>query len=452
MARSILATDLFNEAEEIRKTGIAPVFFRIEATIHVNGNDIPAMSVDYVDTLRNYLKDRFEVITLGLKLGKGTYETLVVPYQTNIEITLRYIPLMDKGVTEDKGQGIKSQRYKAKLINGSSSTLEGNSLGSNNPVALDKVAMATPEFQILDPVVEKLRLFTFGSILRSTSIPDAVRGVLSLVSENASKDARAGFRGVDISSTVNTAIRKHIVIPPNTPFVNVLNVIHDKADGIFNSGLAWFYQKGIWYVFPPYNHQRFSKETRTLTVVNLPANKYPNPEKSYRTIGKSVIILSTGEVKHQDRSEEMLLNLGNGIKFADANTFFTSRVKVEGNKATFDKSKNVSSFAFEQREDGKNLIRESEARITGNMNAEYSKLAARNGGLLQCTWENANIDLLTPGMPVKVLYMEMDAPKEILGTLIGVDCQNAPVTPGGGEKSYRPTAALTFFVERKRGL
>ena len=205
-----------------------------------------------------------------------------------------------------------------------------------------------------------------------------------------------------------------------------------------------------WYIYPPYDTTRFTKAKRVLTIINLQADRYPNPERSYRLNGDNVILLSTSQVIHVDKSEEAMLNGGNGVRFADASAMMKSAVKVEGNKAIFDKSENASEFIFEERETGLNMVMESQTKITGNKNFEYSKLAAKNGGIFQCTWENANLDVLTPGMPTKILYMEKDEPRELYGILVGVDGQIAPITPGGGEKQFRCNVALTIFVERKK--
>lgn len=447
---AIQATLLFNEAKAIQQTGSKPVFYRYEATLHANGKDIPVQYVNYIDTYRNYLKSRFDVKTISVMLGEGTYQTLVAPFKANVEMTIRKLPCNEQGVRVNTELPVYTMRYRATPLKGNSGAIEANSMLSDDPVAQDKLNLSTVEFQLIDPVVERMRLFTFGGTFRKTKMEDIIKTVLGVISQNASKDKALGVKGVEVAETVTDVVRNHVMINHSTPFMNLLDWIHEHCGGIFNAGLGWYYQNNFWHVFPPYDTKRFTKAKRTLTVVNLQADRYPNPERSYRLNTGSVILLSTSKVVHEDKTEEALLNTGNGVRFADASTMMSSAVNVEDNKAVFNKAQNASEFIFDKRETGLNMVMESSAKITSNKNFEFSKLAAKNGGLLQCTWENANIDILTPGMPVKVLYLEKDTPRELFGVLIGVDAQEAPVTAGMGDRQFRTNAALTFFVERKR--
>lgn len=447
---AIQDTLLYNEAKLIQTGGSKPVFFRYEATLHANGKDVKTMYVDYVDIYRNFINKRFDAMVIAVTMGEGTYQAMVAPYKANVELTLRKIPLVEGETNVDTTKPVYTTRYRATPLDGSSGALESNSILSDNPVAADTAGMKTVEFQLTDPVAERMRLFTFGGIFRRTKMADILRAVLGSVSQSASKDALNGIRGVDVAESVTDKVRNHVIIPHSTPFVNIPEWIHVHCGGIFSTGLGWFYQNGIWYVYPPYDTKRFTKAAKTLTVVNLQADRYPNPEKSYRVAGDNVVILSTSKVVHKDNTEATLMNKGNGVRFADASAVMGGGVSVEGNKATFNKAKNASEFTFDQRESGLNMVLESDAKITSNVNLEYSKLAARNGAMLQCTWENANIDELIPGMPAKILYYELNEPRELHGVLIGVDAQAVADTPGMAPKRYTTNAALTFFVERKR--
>lgn len=443
-------TLLFNEAKLIQTTGAKPVFFRYEAVLHANGKDIKTFYVDHMDIERNYVNKRFSNIVIGLTMGAGTYDALVAPYKAGLELTLLKIPLIEGEVKIDTTRAPMTTRYRATPMDGASGALESNSMLSNDPEAADKASLKTVEFQLVDPVIERMRLFTFGGIFRKTKMADILKTVLGRISSSATKDGMMGCLGVEVAETVTDKVRNHVIIPHATPFVSIPELIHMRCGGIFSTGLGWFYQNRFWYVYPLYDTQRFTKAPKTLTIVNLQADRYPNPEKSYRIAGDSVVVLSTTKVVHKDQSEAGLLNKGNGVRFADASVMMSAAVAVEGNKATFNKAKNASVFTFDQRESGLNLVMESDSRITSNANLVYSNLAARNGGMLQVGWENANINALVPGMATKILYYEMNEPRELHGVLIGVDSQIVSDTPGGAPKKHSCSAALTFFVERKR--
>ncbi|MCB1712698.1 MAG: hypothetical protein KDH96_09565, partial [Candidatus Riesia sp.] len=161
-----------------------------------------------------------------------------------------------------------------------------------------------------------------------------------------------------------------------------------------------------------------------------------------------VLLLATGESKHIELSESQQLNKGNGIIFMDATKAFEEWGVVEDNKFIVDKSKNVTQATIAKREDGNDFLRQTDTKFTSNPLFEYSKLASRFGDVIQHTWENANPDLLYPGMPVRNMYISNNQAKELYGVLIGVKVLNSSDTKGMVNRIFTNKCVLTVFIEK----
>lgn len=442
-------TVLFDEARVIIREGVKPIAFRWEAVIHANGKDISTMYVENRDLDRNYVVNRFDILHITVAMGPGDYNFDVYPYKDNVEVTLRKIPLNQTSNTEKREDPIEAQRYRAILMTSGSALLE-----NNTPVAADKTmsnnaSIQSVQMQLVEPIVEKLRMVTVGGVYRKSIAANLIRAMLGYYSKKVSKDATLGVKGVDVAANYINAEVESFIIPHSTPLINFPAVIDEICGGVYNGGLGYYLQDQLWYLFPPYDITRYEKSTKSLTIVNLTKDRFPEPEQSYRTTKNQVIILSTAEVKHIDASQQALLNQGNGVRFVDASMVLEDFTTVENNKALVNRAKNISEFIFEKPKTGLNQIQESESRITTNYAMEYAKLAYRNGSFLQVTWENCNEKLLYPGMPVKVLYLENAKAKELYGVLVGVQSTAMAMTPGGAPKRHVNKAALTVFVSRK---
>jgi len=158
--------------------------------------------------------------------------------------------------------------------------------------------------------------------------------------------------------------------------------------------------------------------------------------------------MATGDSKHIDDSEQQQLNEGNGVRFIDASKVFDDWGKVDNNRLTVTRADNVNEILAESRPNKLNYVKESSQRITTNYMQQYSALARRSGSFIQHVWENANPDLLYPGMPVKLMYLQNNTAEELYGTLVGVHSFSTAETKGMVNKRFIDNATLTVFINR----
>lgn len=438
------------EVTTIVETGAKNVFFEYEAILHADGKSIKVYYVDLVETQRDYLTNVFEIKSIEVNLGPGTYEKYIVPFKDNLELTLIKKPLGEVANNKRPDEAVESYRYRASLYDGKSEVVGGKNPAMQDINAADNSTMKTVRLQLTDKVVEQVRLKTIGTNFRNTTAINALKVVLGRAGKTIkNSDDSVAIRGVDVAPNFNDQVREHVVIPQPTKLVNLPEYMHLHCGGLYSGGLGYFLQDGIWYIYPPYDITRYPKTAKTLTILNVPAERYPNPERSFRQTPNQLIILATGEVKHVDESESMAHNLGNGVRFADANRLFTDFAVTGGNKAVAARGLNTSEFISEERNTGINNAQVSDRKITSNYPYERSKLASRVGSFIQLVWESSLPSLIYPGMPTKLMYLENGRAQELFGTLVSAHSFDAPVNMGVKERKFSTKTALALFVDKK---
>lgn len=442
----ITTSSLYREIEGVLANTNIVNTFRWDAEIHANGITFNPLKIISIDKPLDYEHNYGDEIIIRLAIPGGTYVKRVFPFQNNLEITLYKIPVKPVTDTANVDEETEVERFTAILINKTNPALEGN--GNNNPSeeALNLTNIFEIDFQLINKSLEKLRLITVGGIYHDVTSEDVIKAVLTKESASVSIDKNKTPMGVDMIPANNTAKRKHIVIPHGTKLVDIPNYVHSKCGGVYNAGMSYYFQKDFWYIYPTYNTKRYNEAKKTLTVINVPPDKLPGVEVTYRKYGSNLTIIATGEVKFKDDTNLMQLNTGNGIRFSDANKFMNGYVEVKDNKATISRGANNTEFISEERKNKNNNVLMSPNAINANPYVEYSELARKQGSLITMTWENSNDSLIFPGMLVKIMYLEGSDIKELYGTLLNVHHYTYLKEPGLLAGRHVTNSAITVFV------
>jgi hypothetical protein len=245
----------------------------------------------------------------------------------------------------------------------------------------------------------------------------------------------------------NQKSREQIVIPHGTKLSEIAHHVHYKCGGLYSAGLGYYLQGDYWYVYPCYDTTRFAEADKTLTVINVPPNRMPGIERTYRLDGTNLVALATGKIKFRDSTNELQLNHGNGVRFVDADTLMEKFVQTTGNKAIAARGRTNSEFIAEKRVNGKNFVASGLKPINANPYVEYSALAKRQGSLITLVWENANRALLYPGMPTKIMYLDGEEIKVLYGVLLHVHVFVSLKDPGIEARRYATNLMLGVFVK-----
>lgn len=440
-------TGLEIEVRKIINSGAKPVHHQWECRILAGDNIVIPIKVLSIDVERQYDQQYSDRIFIDVALGLGTYNHRVYPHRENLTVELIKTPIRERGQEELPDEPIDVRTYRGVLVKDSSEAITMNRVGIQSEETANLTDIKSLKMQLVDPALERIRLMTVGGIYRNTTPGDVLRQVMTNVSSQLSLDDDHRVFGVDMLPYDNTEVRDHVVVPHGTPLVELPFYLQAKAGGIYSTGLGFYLQSGIWYIYPEHKTDRFSTTPRGLTIINLPPNKYPEIERTYRTTTNQLIILSTGEVLHSDGSDRLQDNLGNGVRYTDSRKVIEGFGEINNNKVTVSRAKNNSEYVAFGKATGLNNTPVSAAKATSNPFEQASLLAARKGATIQLKWENSEWGLLFPGMPVRFLYYENDRTQEAEGVILRAHHYIESKQPGLILGGHRCNTALTIFVD-----
>lgn len=407
------------------------------------------LKITGIDFVRDYAGAYADEIYLEIAIGAGTFSHLIYPYKEDLEITLFKVPLLADTLENSSDEETMSFTFRAQLVDTGSAVMENNTRYGSNAMAGDLIDILYVKFQLLDPLLEQIRMQTAGGLFKDSTPGDVLRYVLTESSKQIEIDDENKVQGVDMVDPNNTTAQKHIVIPHGTKLVEIPDFLQSQCSGIYNAGMGFYLQKYNWYVYPLFDTLRFDNTLKNLTLINVPNNRMPDIELTYRTTANQVIAIVTGSTLHKDDSEQLQANQGNGVRFLDARKVMDGFAETKNNRTQVLRAANNNEFVLEQRKTGLNNVQNAPIRITSNNFVELSRLARRKGSLMQCEWQSSNPDLIYPGMPVKFMYLVEGEVQETTGIVIGAHHYIHTYGKGPTSKRYMNTSVLSLFLDRK---
>lgn len=437
---------LYNEVQSVFNSGDKDAFYYWECQLHAGGKTHIPYKLISIDTVRNFVASYSDYIVLEIAMGGGTFAHEVAPFKEDLTVTLIKTPIGMIQTSPDLEKGITSQTFRATLIKADLDLSSGNSTEMGNKETADLISIRQVRFQLQDMALEQLRMASTGTIFRAKTGEQIIMALLTKMSQALNVDADNQIPGVTMVKAHNQEPREHIPIPQGMPLVDVPDYIQNKAGGIYSTGFSYYLQKGFWYVWPTYDLSRFDTSPKTITIILLPDNRFTEVERTYRVTANQVIILITGGTQHVDDSESKILNEGNGVRFADSRKLMDGFSTSGDNKAVAQRTYNATEVTAIPRVNKLNMV--ATRKPTDNSFAEMSRLASRNGSIMTCLWENSDIDLIRPGVPVQVMYTKDDLPIVLKACILNLHTFTFDATPGMDNRRHVSKTAMTLFVEK----
>lgn len=436
----------FEIAQVFEQGNVGPAY-NYTLTIIANGVEVPTQAVISTHRLRDYINNYTDLFTVTFIMVKSDLEYKIKPYQDNLEAVIMRKQVSNNPViqTGSVNAPITTARYKAVMTDSSRDIIE-----QNDPFIKDKDVqgrrMSKPiTIQLIDPVVDKLRLITVGTIPRYTNGMKAIETLLTKYSKEASNLAGASTLGLDIAPGYNDEIRSAIPLRGLTRLTALPNVIAANSGGIYPAGFSYYLQDRIWYLYPPFDPQRYFNVKKNLTVVNLPKNRIMGIEKTFKNSATQLIFLSTGEAEHVDFADQNQLGFGNGARYLDASRL-TKMGTMENNRYKVNASQNMNEIQTNVRNDGLSVAFRGTAGVTTNKYAQTSLMSSRMGSFVQLTWSMGDDSLIYPGMPVRFLYLSDNKPTEAFGVVSAVETYQAPQADNIALPKLLSKTAVTLFI------
>jgi len=440
-------SSLWREVQGVLSGGSKPVHQTWSVRIFAGGDTIIPFKIVSVDIDRDYLNNYTDFILVDVRVPLGTYAKRLYPHLANVEIELKRVNIGETSDAAQLNDAVEVERYTAIMIDTGNPIIENGVGNTTSEEDLNRIEILTVKFQLLNKVLEQIRVIPVGGIRRNMTGEDVVKSVLTQASQLADVDTSRKIKGVRMVPASNQQKRSAVILPHNLEMVNVPHHVHYHCGGLYNSGLGYYLQDDYWHVFPAFDNTRFNEGGTTLTIINLPPRRLPGVERTYRKDGDNLVVLATGDSNFRDVSNTMQLNAGNGVRFADATSLLDSFATVANNKAQAARGRSNTEIITDKRPNGINYTPTAARSINANPYVEYSALAARQGSGINLVWENADHTLLYPGMPVRVMYLDGAEIKELYGVLLGAHLYASLRDVGVTSERFVNNLTLSVFVK-----
>ncbi len=439
---------LWDEIMKVIASPSKPVHVGYFATLH-GIQDVDVYKVVQIDRVRDFAGRYTDEVNIALAVPPGDFARYIMPVQETAEITVYKMPLTAVGGIDNLAQPMEGERYRISFPDISSPVLANRQGFQPTVETLNLTDVRIVSGQLIDKSLEQLRMKTVGGIFRNVRVEELLASMLTKESLDMNVSEERRVKGVDVMPASNGEIKPQIIIPHGTRLVDVPHYVHSKCGGVYSSGMGYYLHQDHWYVYPLYDTTRFNTTTRTLTIINVPPNKLPSIPNTYLLDGDSLVVVATGDRDFRDDSDQQQLNRGNGTIYADANKFMENFTIRDGNKAIATRGGTVNEYAGNTRGTGNNNLQLGVNPITANPFVEMSALARREGSLASYVWENSLPELIYPGMPTMVLYLDEDEVKQMFGTVLLAQDYVSLAAPGMANKRHITNTGLAVFVKRE---
>lgn len=437
---------LMNEVSAVINAAETPDAWFYEARVVVGDQYFMCYKVISIDLLRDYGVAYADKLIAEVSLPEGTFLHDILPYKQDLKLQLirHRLNTFSKQVA---GAPIEVKTYRATLIQTDSpETASNNPAAKVNKEAQNLLAIRTVSMQLQDIVMEQLRLIRMGTVVRQSTPLDAIQALVLAGSRSINVDQESMIKGITAIEADNQTVQDHLIFDHRNLMIDIPDIVQNEICGVYSSGLGFYLQNSMWYLWPLYNFDRFDRSAKTLTIILVPENKLNSIEKTYRVTANQVVVLITGGTKHFDDTEAKLLNEGNGLRFSDASRLIEGFGTVSGNRVVANRTHNGSEFVGVQRPSNLNHVVSVDS--SANLYKQTSRLAARKGSKMLVNWQNSNPDLITPSMACQVIFERNGMPVTLRACIMGAHTYIS--SPDGGMSSRRhlTNTALSLFVDK----
>lgn len=446
-----LTPGMAQEIATLRANGQGVAYYKIVCRI-LNGKEwIDPLNVLAHEIERDYANTFSDKHFLKVQLGAGDYAYGVYPFRDSLTIDIITTPYYRTPNGTQRGKEVNVKRYKAVLSSDDSPGMTERTPQSSSRSDLNISSIRVADFELFDEATHQVRMSTYGGILSNVTPMDALKTVLTDSVNTVQSSGKQLISGISTMPGFNPTVRKQIIIPHGTRVVDMAGFLQQREGGIYPTGIGCYLQDTTWHVFSPFNVRLYGKVPRVLNITLVPPQRFAD-ECTYRVEGNNIYMVTSGDRQLLDEGFSSQLNEGNGWRAMWADNILDGFKKDEANKTTVSRKENLYETISIPMKDNKSNVQWTEERATSNTSKHNSEMAKRAGRVVKLIWHNGDIDLLVPGMCVKLLATSNEKTVIYQGVLNYVLEHRTPLNEGAVREKFMTVMELGVFIERKEGI
>lgn len=441
-------TPLDFEIQRVLNSTFKPNFYSYTGQFKIGAKTYDVIKITDIDSHEDYEMNYGGVTMMRCVMLLGDYTTLVYPSKENLEFILKteLLTTTSYSPTDDENS-VTTVTYNASLEpNARPFMSEDNNMENLDQATQNLLDFVEVDIQLKPKLLDDVSKTSVGGNLINITNADAVKTLITYYCAKLELDDDEKLLGVNIHPSAATDVKSQVVIPHGMMLSDLADYIQNRAGGIFNSGMAQYVHERNWYIYPPYDTSGFDDAKKKLVIVSVPAKRYPQVEKTYLTKNGITTILATGNKRIVSDKSRIQDNAGNGVMFADANQIVSGFAQASGNVAIAKRGQNNSEFLGEAKPNGKNNVRLLPQGITDNPYLATSRMARSQGHFYSFEWENADPEIIEPGLNVKIMFINNGDVKEVNGVLLKCHIQTKMNGKGLLAVGYRSFIVMVVFV------
>lgn len=377
--------------------------------LHTPKLDIKLSMINSYDVLRDYNGNVGDYVLIDFSLISGTYVRDVAPYKDNLELT---VTCEVKDEVNNKSKIEFEHRYKFVISNHTSD--ESDRTNIQDRETLNTTSFKRVVGQCLDRGLEAIRSCMSNGIFRDTTVENVILSELANVTANGIYvDGTTITPSVDIVKCDNIQQYNHIIVGTgrgsDVKILDLPSYLHNTKYGVYNGGIFTYYQiynkKDYIFVGPSYNSMLYhTSKGKKLIIVRSNSILYDEVESTYLIDGDTIKILVKSDAKAIDNGENDFISDGDSYAVTNPMAIINRDLSISKNNVSTSTTNRLESVSIKDRRDKNNTTNYVGANV--NLYKIRSKYVRATMAIFQVIWNNCDMDLIYPGMPVCYIYAD----------------------------------------------
>jgi hypothetical protein len=422
---SIETSPIWKDVKSIIFSDTPNTKYSYRGMLHTSDYDVKIFKIKLIQKSRHYMTRVADHTVVVFTMTLADYIFKLTPFKDNLEFSLKRIKINSDSLQQNTGGVILTERFKAVYMPKHNKNYAGTDTSFLSYDVLSN-ELVDVYLELHNRSFELLRTKTVpGIVLQNKSQQDIIESILQGESDKVRIDGKSSIDAVDIVEPDNPDLRQHTVLPNFTRLTDLPTYLQEKSGGVYGSGIGTYFQvyegKRTWFVYPLYDSRRFKKSKKKAIFYIVPSQKLTGASKLHKKDGDTLYVVCSAEKEYKDNADVPFMNEGVGFRMTDARAFMKKPVDISTGEPISKRTQLHHEVSIKDRKDGNNVTYIAKNEISDNPFVEFSKLAARNMSVVQIKWENADYDLIYPGMPCKYVAVVDNKLVELFGTILQVD-------------------------------